>query len=431
MNILFVIPDARGHLNPSMSLACELKNRGHACTFVGRLDSQELVEENGFGFVSIGEKEFPIGSTPELMKQLGQAKGMKAVNLTIQFYLDSTRSLLNELPSLIEKIQPDLLLVDQTYRMAKSVAEKYQIPFFTLCNALDLTPDIDHPPSAFPFHYKKGLWQRIRNRILYSLLFRKLKPILAEIDQWRQKHGLSSEAHLLITNSPHLVLSQQVDAFDLPRNRLANIQNVGPFVGDDRKHTFDGFPEGDFIYASLGTVQNGILETYKWVAEVCHELRIPLIIGAGGSTKILEHKFSGKPLVLEYAPQLAILSRAKLVITHAGMNTCMETLKFGKPMVAVPVTNDQPGVGARIEYHGCGKTIFLGNMSKSKLKQAVEKVWRNKSYSEKAHFFRVEIRKAGGSPRAADLIEETFARLSPEMPQRRFESEEPQSNPHA
>ncbi len=158
---------------------------------------------------------------------------------------------------------------------------------------------------------------------------------------------------------------------------------------------------------------------------------VPLIIGAGGSTKILEHKFSGEPLVLEYAPQLAILSRAKLVITHAGMNTCMETLKFGKPMVAVPVTNDQPGVGARIEYHACGKTIFLGKMSKSKLKQAVEKVWRNKSYTKKAQFFRVEIRKAGGSPRAADLIEETFARLGPEMPQRRFESEEPQSNPHA
>ncbi len=429
MNILFVIPDARGHLNPSMSLAYELKSRGHECNFVGRLDSQELVKENGFGYFSIGEEDFPIGSTPKIMKELGQAKGMKAVNLTIQFYLDSTRSLLNGLPSVIEKIQPDLLVIDQTYRMANSVAEKFEIPFFGLCNALDFTPDMDHPPSALPFYYKKGLWQRVRNRFFYSLLFRKLKPILAEIDQWRRKHGLSSEAHLYITHSPHLVLSQQVDAFDLPRNKLKIIQNVGPFAGNDRKQTFDSFPEGDFIYASLGTIQNGILETYKWVAEVCNELQIPLIIGAGGSSKVLEHKFIGEPLVLEYAPQLAILSRAKLVITHAGMNTCMETLKFGKPMVAVPVTNDQPGVGARIEYQGCGKTIFLGKMSKSKLKEAVERVWRNKSYTERAQFFRDEIKKAGGSPRAADLIEETYASLRPEKTQRKFETEEPQPNP--
>src|SRR6266853_6737775 len=55
--------------------------------------------------------------------------------------------------------------------------------------------------------------------------------------------------------------------------------------------------------------------------------------------------------------RLSLLKRAALCITHAGLNTSLESLAQGVPMVAIPVTNDQPGVAARIAYTKTGEFV--------------------------------------------------------------------------
>ncbi|WLT39734.1 hypothetical protein NON20_10065 [Synechocystis sp. B12] len=62
----------------------------------------------------------------------------------------------------------------------------------------------------------------------------------------------------------------------------------------------------------------------------------------------------GNPLVVNYAPQLELLQRTALTITHAGLNTTLECLNNAVPMVAIPIANDQPGVAARIAWAGVG-----------------------------------------------------------------------------
>jgi UDP-glucoronosyl and UDP-glucosyl transferase len=53
-------------------------------------------------------------------------------------------------------------------------------------------------------------------------------------------------------------------------------------------------------------------------------------------------------IVVNNAPQLELLKKASMCITHAGFNTLLEALTQGVPQIAIPVTNDQPGVAARI-----------------------------------------------------------------------------------
>lgn len=65
------------------------------------------------------------------------------------------------------------------------------------------------------------------------------------------------------------------------------------------------------------------------------------------------------------APQFAPLEKATLAITHAGLNTALEALARGVPMVAIPITNDQPGVAGRLEWLGLAepgaiRTDFYG-----------------------------------------------------------------------
>lgn len=44
----------------------------------------------------------------------------------------------------------------------------------------------------------------------------------------------------------------------------------------------------------------------------------------------------GDPVVVRYAPQVELVKRAAAVITHAGLNTVLETLAEGVPLVALP-----------------------------------------------------------------------------------------------
>src|ERR1700684_2028273 len=78
-------------------------------------------------------------------------------------------------------------------------------------------------------------------------------------------------------------------------------------------------------------------------------------------------------IVVRTAPQIDLLKRAALCITHAGLNTALEALAQGVPMVAIPVGFDQPGVAARIGYHGVGEFIEVGNLTARRLSELITK----------------------------------------------------------
>jgi len=70
----------------------------------------------------------------------------------------------------------------------------------------------------------------------------------------------------------------------------------------------------------------------------------------GGSRLDALPSLPGWPLVVEVAPPLELLPRAALTITHADLNTVLEALSCGGPMVAIPIANDQSGVAARLAW---------------------------------------------------------------------------------
>ena len=106
----------------------------------------------------------------------------------------------------------------------------------------------------------------------------------------------------------------------------------------------------------MGTLQNGVERVFQVIAEACAGLDAQLVLSLGTGSENLAPP-SGNPIVVRYAPQLELLRRSALTITHGGLNTVLESLSIGVPLVVIPVTNDQPGVGARVEWTGTGKAI--------------------------------------------------------------------------
>ena len=108
--------------------------------------------------------------------------------------------------------------------------------------------------------------------------------------------------------------------------------------------------------------------------------------------------------LVNQAPQLDLLKQTSVCITHAGLNTVLESLA----QVAIPVTFDQPGVAARIGHKQTGVVTLLDKLNADHLAFLVNQVLTDSTYRENARTLQKAIADANGLSRAADLLERAF-----------------------
>jgi zeaxanthin glucosyltransferase len=86
----------------------------------------------------------------------------------------------------------------------------------------------------------------------------------------------------------------------------------------------------------------------------------------------------------------------------------LEALTQGVPQIAIPVTNDQPGVAARIADKKTGKTTSLDTLDASKLSGLLDEVLNDPIYGENSRSMQKAIAKKSGLSVAAELLEQAF-----------------------
>jgi zeaxanthin glucosyltransferase len=164
------------------------------------------------------------------------------------------------------------------------------------------------------------------------------------------------------------------------------------------------------VYASMGTLVNGLEGLYRTIlgaVGALPEIQVVLSVGKNINPDNLG-PIPSNTIVVSSAPQLELLKRAALCITHAGMNTALESLAEGVPMVAIPIGFDQPGVAARIAHHGVGEFVEVGDLTADRLSELIQRVRKNPSYLNRARYFQKVIARTQGLDLAADVIERAF-----------------------
>ena len=105
---------------------------------------------------------------------------------------------------------------------------------------------------------------------------------------------------------------------------------------------------------------------------------------------------------------MELLKQTTVCITHAGLNTVLESLTQGVPQLAIPVTYDQPGVAARIAHQKTGVVTSITGLTADHLAFLLEEVLTNPTYRENARRLQIAITQANGLSVAADVIEESL-----------------------
>jgi zeaxanthin glucosyltransferase len=415
-----ICPPYAGHLNPLSALGRELKTRGHRVTVLQISDLALKVRSEGLGFHPIGQKLYQPGALAASFEQLTKLSEIEALRYSVDFCRHMTEIICQDAPTAIQTAGIEALLVDQLEPVGQTIAQYLNSPFICISSGQVIHRRADMPPFFTPWSYHRNQqWARLRNQVAYQILDWSCKPILQVINYYRREWKLPDYRQIYASMSPLAHISQQPAAFEFPCPKPPHLHYTGPFRNTSPRSVdfpFERLTGQPLIYASLGSVQNTKQEIFQCIAAACDGLDVQLVITHGGgiSPKAVQ-ALPGSPLVVEYAPQLEVLAKASLTITHGGLNTVLDSLSCGVPLVAIPITFEQPGTGARIRWTQTGEVVPLSQLNPTGLRAAIQRVLTETPYRENAQRLQQAIQQAGGVMRAADIIEQAIERAV--MPQ--------------
>lgn len=109
-------------------------------------------------------------------------------------------------------------------------------------------------------------------------------------------------------------------------------------------------------------------------------------------------------LLRPYVPQLAVLRRAALFITHAGTNGVYESLLAGVPMLMLPQGGDQPLIAEQIEQARLGRWLPESELTPDRLHAEIDGLLSDPDLRSRVREAGDVLRLAGGLPKVVALV---------------------------
>ena len=109
-------------------------------------------------------------------------------------------------------------------------------------------------------------------------------------------------------------------------------------------------------------------------------------------------------IIREYVPQLQILERASLFITHGGLNSAHEGMLHDVPMILLPQQADHFVVARRVVDLGAGVIATREDLQPDAIRRKANLVLEDPSYRENSRHIGEALRNAGGSVCAANEV---------------------------
>lgn len=434
-NVMFFILHEVGSLNASFRLANDLKARAHRVTYVGVADSRELVEANGFAFVTLFREHFPEGSVGELTNQGVLRRGLAHLLFAPRRHSVFRRFVDHlvaggdeEFFSAMDELQPDIILFSggPYIEWPALMAQSRGIKSAYFCSTLAPRDGTGLPPMSSAIIPRRrespwraarirAAWKRVewRRRLLFFGHDRLTRRVAAKygLTAFRRRTAYPRELAIPLTE-----IVPFPSCFDFPSSPLPDQHYIGASIGLERREI--EFPwslldaDKPLAYCALGTYLWRSPEIYRRfyravldAAEATPQWQWALAIGGAASLDELG-AIPANAVVVAHAPQIALLRRASVMISHGGANTVKECIFLGVPMVIFPLGGDHPGIAARATYHGVATNGGeLAEVDGARVKSLVEATMNNPHIGVQLAIMQARFAEEEAEGRGATLLE--------------------------
>jgi MGT family glycosyltransferase len=382
--IVFLNFAAQGHTNPTLPLVRELVTRGEKIIYYSMPEFRERIEAAGAEFREYDADftrldKMKYGSIPQLFR----------------LFQTACRLIMETLPRAIEQEAPDCIVHDAFCSWGRLTADYLNIPAVCLNTTFAFNQQtVSGAPNllALP-QFVAGLpllISGLRHKSNMEKRFRTKK--LGLVDSF-----FKEPLNFVFTSAgfqPH------ADLFD------GSYKFVGPSIEGRWEEPDEVIPADNtlpVVYVSLGTIVNRDRAFFRNCLRAFTGAEVFVVMSVGDYLRLEE--FGNAPpnfVIRNRVPQLAVLSRAAVFVTHAGMNSVHEGLAAGVPLVAVPRTEEQALVADQVVKNGAG--LRLKKVAPQTIREAVECLLADQASRAACRRLGESFRSAGGSVRAADEI---------------------------
>ncbi len=390
MTLLVISPDYASHLLPLATIATGRRRPGERVVVATGEATASAVA--GFGFERV-QLRLGRGSNPGVIRAEQQPRGEDDV---LRGFFEATRHGLVETLTyqararrgdllwepvltgravlrVVEQVAPDRIIVDHLAFGATLALRAAGIPYEDVVlghpSALPVGGEIYGYPQAWPRRFEpdpqalaalEKLCREVRDEFTaeYNAALGILAPQAAAVGDAFAAHGPS-----LLLNYPERLHDPRRTAM-LPAHRFLGASiRPEPVPADvdewlagaqDERAPADPRP---IVYVSFGSFLSARADVLAEVVRALRPLPVRVALATGSADPAVLGQLPEHWLVREFLPQITILMRSALAISHGGNNSVTEALSFGVPMLLLPFSTDQFAGAAAVEAAGLGEAL--------------------------------------------------------------------------
>jgi MGT family glycosyltransferase len=399
--IVYLTPPAHGHVNPTLPVVQTLVQRGEQVICYNTQEFRPQLERTGATFRAYADSDLTSAEISRLL-----AHGNLA-NIT-GLILRSTGQILPSLLDALSREAPDLVVFDSIALWGKMAAT--QLGLRAAASISHLVMDERHMK---PLDVLRMVWQILPN--VPGLLSARRRLVRA------YGHAYPSAAPLFpMRDRLNIVFATRQLQPDTPIID-ETFRFVGPSINPQTRSEafpFDSLEKAPVVYVSLGTIHATRPEFFMACVEAFADSPAQFVLSVGrqldlGALGAIPSNFIVRPSV----PQLDVLQRTDVFITHGGINSVQEGLYYGVPLILIPQQFEQLLNARCVAARGAGLIIDAHFLQKpvtaARLRQALSAVMSEARYREAAGTLQQALRATGGYRQSADELQAYMSQASP------------------
>ncbi len=354
LNFLFASWGNPGNLNPLLTAARRLRQRGHRVRFLGEPDHHE--ETTKAGFDTLSWRRPPRLVPPEFVEDAFWAEvhfvfDRVCFGAAIDYASDTMDALRTE--------RVDVLVTNDILAGPAIAAEASGIPYALLSPHVSLRPLEGVPGCGSGFF--PGQQDQEKDRAYHERYIDLIGSFLPVLNRARAAFGLAPLSDIFDHHDrADRFLIALSSAFDFPATNLpSNVRYVGPLLdlpSWTRPWTapWSGSPKRPRALVSLSTSFQNQAELLGRIVSALGPMELDAVVTVGPAMEQLALEAPANVTIVHSAPHDTVMKEVSLVVNHGGHGTVMRALLNGVPQLVIAMGRDQFDNAARVAARGAG-----------------------------------------------------------------------------